>query len=351
MRIDIHTHILPKELPSFKDRFGYGGFITLEHHKANCARMLRDDGTFFREIESNCWDGQSRIREMDDFHVDVQVLSTVPVMFSYWVDQPQHALDLSRFLNDEIATVVQKHPTRFIGLGTLPMQAPDLAVQELHRCVRDLGLAGVQIGSHINDWNLSDPALFPVFEAAAQLGAAIFVHPWDMMGQAQMQKYWLPWLVGMPAETSRAICSFIFSGIFERLPNLRVAFAHGGGAFPITLGRIDHAFDVRPDLCAVDNKTAPHNYAGKFWVDSLVHDPRALKFIIEILGENRIALGTDYPFPLGELQPGHLIDSTPELSEATKDRLLWKNAVEWLGLREDAFTQHTSSAQTSHWTA
>lgn len=335
MKVDIHTHILPRELPKWKDKFGYGGFITLEHHKPHCARMLRDDGTFFREIESNCWDGQSRIKEMDDWAIDFQVLSTVPVMFSYWA-KGADAADLCKFLNDDIAVTVQKHPSRFVGLGTLPMQAPELAVKELERCVKELGLAGVQIGSHINELNLSDPAIFPIFEAAASLGAAVFVHPWDMMGQDKMQKYWLPWLVGMPAETSLAICSMIFSGVFERLPGLRVAFAHGGGAFPITAGRIDHAFLVRPDLCAVDNHHPPNKYLGRFWVDALVHEPRALQFVMDTLGEDRVALGTDYPFPLGELHPGQMIDSMKTLTDATRERLLWKNAVEWLGLEKES---------------
>ncbi len=173
--------------------------------------MLRDDGKFFREIESNCWDPAQRLEECDAAGVPVQVLSTVPVMFSYWA-KPEHGLDLSRFLNDHLAAVVRGSPRRFAGLGTVPMQDVTLAVRELERCVRELGLAGVQIGSHVNGANLGDPALFPVFEAAAELGAAVFVHPWDMLGGARMEKYWLPWLVGMPAEVALAICSLIFCG-------------------------------------------------------------------------------------------------------------------------------------------
>lgn len=343
MKIDIHTHILPKEWPSFKDKYGYGGFITLEHHKPCGAKMMGDDGKFFREVESNCWDAEARYKDMSQHAVDVQVLSTVPVMFSYWA-KPKDGADIAKFLNDELATVVNSNPNRFIGLGTLPMQDPDASVKELERCVKQLGLAGVQIGSHVNDWNLSDPALFPVFQAAADLGAAVFVHPWDMMSQNKMQKYWLPWLVGMPAETSLAICSMIFGGVFERLPKLRVAFAHGGGAFPITAGRIEHAFEVRPDLCAIDTKQAPHTYLGKFWVDSLVHDVRALQYIIELFGDSKIAMGTDYPFPLGELEPGKLIESLPNATTATREKLLWKNALDWLGLPHDKFTKQPAAA-------
>src|SRR5262249_7547522 len=157
-----------------------------------------------------------------------------------------------------------------VGLGTLPLQSPDHAVREVERGMRDLGLRGFQIGSHVNQWNLSDSALFDVYAACEQNAACLFVHPWDMMGQDRMPKYWLPWLVGMPAETSLAICSMIFGGVFERFPKLRVAFAHGGGSFPMILGRIQHGFDCRPDLCAIDNKRPPRDYLGHFWLDSLV---------------------------------------------------------------------------------
>jgi len=157
-----------------------------------------------------------------------------------------------------------------------------------------------------------------------------------MMGQTDMPKYWLPWLVGMPAETSRAICSLIFGGVLEKYPNLKIAFAHGGGAFPFTAGRVDHGFNVRPDLCAVDNSVLPSSYMKNFYVDSLVHDENAMNFIIQTMGAERIAMGSDYPFPLGEHHPGKLIESM-DLSDATKQRLLAGTALEWLGLNESEF--------------
>ena len=296
---------------------------------------MRDD-QFFREVESNLWDPEIRGNECDNYGIDVQVLSTVPVMFSYWA-KAEHGLDLSKLLNDHIASTVADQPRRFIGLGTLPMQEPSLAVSELERCVKELGLVGVQIGTNINGMNLSDDSLFEVFESAESLNAAIFIHPWYMMGEKDMSQYWLPWLVGMPAEISRAICSMIFGGIFERLPNLRVAFAHGGGAFPATIGRIDHGFSVRRDLCAVDNDKLPSTYLGKFWVDSLLHDRTALSYIISKVGMEKIALGTDYPFPLGELEPGTLIDEMENLSGDNKDMLFCRNALNWLGIDDNSF--------------
>ena len=322
--IDIHTHVLPPELP----RWGQG-FIRIERVDDCRARMLRDDGTLFREIESNCWDPQKRLFDCDQNGVGVQVLSTVPVMFSYHA-RPQQGHDVARFLNDHLASICREHPRRFAGLGTLPMQAPDLAVRELERCTGELGLAGVQIGSHVGAWNLSDPALFPIFSRAAELGAAVFVHPWDMMGQERMQKYWLPWLVGMPAEVSLAICSVIFGGVLERLPALRIAFAHGGGAFPGTLGRIEHGFHARPDLVAVDNPRPPSAYLHRIYVDSLVHSRRALLMALATFGHERIAIGSDYPFPLGEAIPGELISSIA-LPADVLGRLRAGTALEWLG--------------------
>ena len=152
-----------------------------------------------------------------------------------------------------------------------------------------------------------------------------------MMGENQMQKYWLPWLVGMPAETSRAICSMIFGGVFEKFPRLKVAFAHGGGSFPFTIGRIEHGFHVRPDLVAVDNPVNPRDYIGRFWIDSLVHDADALQYIIRLMGEDKICLGSDYPFPLGEHHPGKLIASM-EFPSSLSDKLNYKNATDWLSI-------------------
>ena len=336
LKIDIHTHILPKNWPDLKERYGYGGFVRLDHHRAGCARMMIDD-EFFREVQANCWDAPTRMTECDSHGVQVQVLSTVPAMFNYWA-KPQHTLDLSRILNNHIAGIVAEFPGRFVGLGTLPMQSPDLAVVELERCVNELGLEGVEIGTNINKKNLNDDSVFPVLEAAEKLGAAVFVHPWDILGKDRMTDYWLPWLVGMPAETSLAICSLIFGGVLERLPKLRIAFAHGGGEFPATIGRISHAFQVRPDLCAVDNDVDPREYLDKIYLDSIVHEPLMLEYLVKLMGADRIALGTDYPFPLGELEPGKLIEES-DFDDATKARMLHGTALEWLNLKMERFEE------------
>lgn len=333
-KIDIHTHILPPEIPKFKDRFGYGGFMQLHHHQQCQADMVDDSGNFFRQVHANCYDVPLRLEDCGQHQVDVQVLSTVPVMFSYFA-KPQDGLYVSQFLNDHIRTVVECHPQRFVGLGTLPMQDPEYAIKELERCQR-IGLKGVEIGSHINGKNLSEKEFFPFYQACEEWDMALFIHPWDIMGKETMPHYWLPWLVGMPAETSRAICSLIFGGIFERFKKLRVAFAHGGGSFPATVGRIEHGFKVRPDLCAVDNNINPRHYLGQFYLDSLVHDPGMLQHIVQLVGVQKVALGTDYPFPLGELIPGTLIEQA-DFNEQEKAWLLGKSALAWLNMQESDF--------------
>jgi len=371
-RIDVHTHILPppSEWPDLSEKFGYAGWVAVEAIEkvgvggCGCAKMVRieqgPDGratresgkTFFREINANCWDPAARLEDLERLGQPsmVQVLSTVPVMFGYWA-KPEHTLELSRWLNDHIAGVCRGCPERFVGLGTIPMNHPEMAIRELQRCVKDLGFAGVQIGSNVNGRNLGEPEFVEVFRAAQELGACVFVHPWDMLcGPAlgsshglpcpsplspRLAKHWAAWLVGMPAETCLALCSVLFSGLLERLPQLRIGFAHGGGSFAGTLGRIEHGFHARPDLCQSDTRVSPRELArarpAKFYVDSLVHDATALRLLIETFGADRIMLGSDYPFPLGEEHPGDLIAGLEGLS--LNDRLCMQRstALEFLG--------------------
>lgn len=333
LKIDMHTHIIPKNLPDWSVKFGYGNFIHLDHHRPGYARMMQGD-KFFREIESNCWDEILRIEDYERYHTQVQVVCTIPVLFAYWA-QPQDGLTVARYLNDHIAELVVKHPKHYVGLGTLPMQDTDMAIEELERC-KKIGMKGIQIGSNVNQKNLSEPIFNPLWAAIEELDMAVMVHPWDMMGQDDMRKYWLPWLVGMPAETTRAICSLIFGGIMERHPGIRFNFAHAGGSFLPTIGRIEHGFNCRPDLVAIDNPVNPREYIGKFWIDSATHDDQLFKYVLDMVGPKKITLGTDYPFPLGDLEVGKFIEEMG-LEKSVVDDIFCQSTLDWLKMEKKSF--------------
>lgn len=346
MKIDIHAHILPQHWPDLKEKYGYGGFIRMEHHAEGRAKMMYDDGRFFREVQENCWNPERILEDMDKYNVDVMTLSTVPVLFNYWA-RAEHTHDWAQFINNHLADIQQQYPKRFIGLGTVPLQHPMLAIQELTRCVRDLKLPGVQIASHVDTMDLDDQAFYPFYEAAQELGAALLVHPWEMLGSSELKKYWMPWLVGMPAETTRAICSMMFGGIFDKFPRLKVMFVHAGGSFPHTLGRITHGYNCRPDLVNVNNVKSPREYIGKFWIDAITHDPDALRYVLKLFGADKIAHGTDYPFPLGDLEHGKMIEEMDDLDSETKEKIFAGAALEFLGLERSAFERTPSVAAAS----
>ena len=335
LKIDMHTHILPAEMPNWTEKFGYGDFIWLKQNEQPGFADMMKGNEFFRTIEENCWDPDLRIKEYADFNTQVQVVCTIPVMFSYW-SKGQDCLELSQFLNDHIAELQDRYPKNYVSLGTIPMQDADLAIQEMNRLKDELNIVGIQIGSNVNQKNLSEPEFYPIFEEAERLGMAIMIHPWEMMGFDQMVKYWLPWLVGMPAETSRAMCSLIFGGVMERLPNLRVLLSHAGGSFIPTIGRVEHGFNCRPDLVQIDNQRNPREYLGKFWTDCITHDIDFLKYILKVQGSEKVCLGTDYPFPLGDLEIGKFIEES-DIPSTDVENIFCNSILSWLDLPKERF--------------
>ncbi len=330
--IDIHNHFFPREWPDLGARYGTPNWPSIKHTEPGKAEIMVGD-RFFRQIYSACWDADVRLREMDRDRIDMQVLSATPVLFAY--DRPaEHALDCAQLFNDAALELCAQGKGRLRSLCQVPLQDIDASCKELSRCMR-AGHLGVQIGNHVGEKNLDDPGIVTFLHHCADEGAAVLVHPWDMLGPERMPKYMMPWTVGMPAETQLGIVAMILGGAFDQLPaTLRICFAHGGGSFVFLLGRLENAWRHHPVAHGVC-KLPPSQYLTRFSVDSAVFDERALQFLVGTMGADRVMLGSDYPFPLGEHRVGELIRSSA-LVPQEKARLLGGNAAQFLGLSDPA---------------
>ncbi len=329
--IDIHNHFFPRAWPDLAARYGTPNWPSIKHTEPGKAEIMVGD-RFFRQIYSACWDADVRLSEMDRDGIEMQVLSATPVLFGY--ERPAgHALDSARLFNDAAQELCAQGKGRLKSLCQVPLQDIDASCKELSRCVR-AGHLGVQIGNHVGEKNLDDPGIVTFLHHCADEGAAVLVHPWDMLAAKRMPKYMMPWTVGMPAETQLGIVAMILGGAFDKLPTkLRICFAHGGGSFAFLLGRLENAWQHHPvarGLCELP----PRRYLNRFYLDSAVFDERALQFLVGTMGTERVMLGSDYPFPLGEYRVGSLIRSS-NLSEDVKALLLGGNAVSFLGLEPE----------------
>jgi aminocarboxymuconate-semialdehyde decarboxylase len=329
---DIHTHFFPESWPDLAVRFGTPDWPLIKHTAPGKAAIMMGNRVF-RQINSACWDANVRLEQMDRDGVDQQIISATPVLFGY-NREPQHALDCARLFNDAALEICARGKGRLRALCQVPLQDIDASCAELTRCMR-AGHLGVQIGNHVGDKNLDDPGILTFLQHCADAGAAVLVHPWDMMAAQRMPNYMMPWTVGMPAETQLSLVTLIVSGAFDRLPaSLRICFAHGGGSFAFLLGRLQNAWQHQ-ELARGAAQFPPHHYLGRFYVDSAVFDERALRFLVETMGADRVLLGSDYPFPLGEERVGALIRLS-QFSPETKSKLLGGNAQTWLGLPQEA---------------
>jgi aminocarboxymuconate-semialdehyde decarboxylase len=329
---DIHTHFFPESWPDLAARFGTPDWPSLKHTEPGKA-VIMIGNRLFRHVTSACWDAKVRLEDMDRDGVTRQIVSATPVLFAY-NREPQQALDCSRLFNDAALELCARGQGRLRPLCQVPLQDIDASCAELTRCIR-AGHIGVQIGNHVGDKNLDDPGIVTFLHHCADQGAAVLVHPWDMMAAQRMPKYMMPWTVGMPAETQLSLVALIVSGALDRLPaSLRICFAHGGGSFAFLLGRLQNAWQQQ-ELARGAAQFPPNHYLNRFYVDSAVFDERTLQFLVEIMGPDRVLLGSDYPFPLGEERAGALIRAS-RLPADVKAKLLGANAQTWLGLAQEA---------------
>ena len=338
--IDIHTHFFPESWPDLAKRYGTPDWPSIKHTGPGKADIMLGD-RMFRHVTSGCWDVNVRLENMDRNGVDMQIISATPVLFAY-AREAKHALDCARLFNDVALEMCQRSKGRLKSFCQVPLQDIDAACKELTRCMRD-GHLGVQIGNHVGQKNLDDPGILKFLQHCDAEGAAVFVHPWDMMAGERMPNYMMPWTVAMPAETQLSLVSMILSGAFDRLPaSLRICFAHGGGSFAFLLGRLENAWKNH-EIARGVSQFAPSHYLDRIRVDSAVFEQRTLQFLVEVMGTDRVLLGSDYPFPLGEARAGTLIRESRSSPEV-KAKLLGGNAVKFLNLPSASAVTNASAS-------
>ena len=331
--VDLHSHFFPESWPDLDARFGGEPWPAIRHDGGGKATIMIGDKPF-RPITSACWDVDKRLQDMDRDGIDIQVISATPVLFAYARPSGQ-AAEVARIFNDAALDMCARSGGRLKPLCQVPLQDVDAACSELSRAMK-AGHLGVQIGNHVELKNLDDDGIVTFLHHCADEGAAVLIHPWDMMARERMPKYMMAWTVGMPAETQLAIVSMILGGAFDRLPgSLRVCFAHGGGSFAFLLGRLENAWRQR-DIARGVSLHPPSHYLDRFSVDSAVFDEGALQLLVNVMGADRVMLGSDYPFPLGEQEVGKLVRGSAFLGDDAKAGILGGNALAFLGLTDAA---------------
>ncbi|WP_250625625.1 amidohydrolase family protein [Pinirhizobacter soli] len=319
MNVDFHTHIIPPpgSLPDWAGQYGAGRWPRLQPVDEDGKAALMMGENAIMKLDSRFWSLERRLQDMDRTGVQLQVISPIPMLSCYW-SPPAAGQAVARYLNEHIASLVASRPDRFAGMGTVPLQDVSLAIDELAHLREVLKIRAVQIGSCPAGRDLDDPALFPFFQACDDLGMAVFVHPMQpLVGGDRLNAYYLPNIVGNPLETGLAMTRLIVGGVLERLPRLRICFAHAGGAFPLILGRVDKGHEVRPEM-RVNTPHRPSHYARMIYVDALTFDGDSLRLVVDKHGSDRVLMGSDYPFGLGDDDPVQAVRAAALPPEATQ---------------------------------
>lgn len=327
--IDVHAHYVPKGWPDLKEATGTPGPWPSLRVDSEREAMIMVEETEFRPITDTAWAVDTRLATMDNDGVDIQVMSPTPLFFAY-AESGQASATVAKIFNDLALEIAAGAPDRLIPFCQVPLQDTDLAIAELERSIAN-GHKGVEIGNHVGDRDLDDAGIEAFLAACADRGVPVFVHPWDMPTSPRLERWMARWTVGMPAETHLSIMSLILGGSFDRLPrNLKLCFAHSGGSFAYWLGRFENAWHGRPDLIA-KSEQPPSYYTDRFSVDSVVFQEPALRLLMDVMGPERIMLGSDYPYPLGEIPAGALLRRA-DITEEQRAAMLGGNATRWLAL-------------------
>lgn len=326
--IDLHTHVVPKQFPSMLGREGGLRWPQMEHGELGRAHV-KISGEIYRTVTEECWNPLKRIEDMEREGVDRQVLSVMPELLNYWA-KPEDSLIFCRSMNETISQMVRDYPDKFIGLGVVPLQDPELAAKELESVKNEYQLAGVQIGTNVEGVSIGDSKFWVFFEMAEKLNLAVFVHPINPLGQDRIVG--APILnnfIGYPTETTYAATSIITGLVLEKFPNLRICFSHGGGGFPAILPRLIYGWENGPGLREVLPKS-PEEYVKKMFFDTLVYDQRMFNYLREVFSIDQLIIGSDYPFVIRETPPGKVIHNISNLSTEDYRRMKMENALRFL---------------------
>ncbi|HEX8496244.1 MAG TPA: amidohydrolase family protein [Actinomycetales bacterium] len=327
--IDVHTHYVPKGWPDLSVPGGVE--LPWLQVRSETEAMIMLGTEPFRSIASSCWDAEVRLADMDTDGITAQVVSPTPVFFSYGAPVEQ-AVKVSRIFNDLALEICAPAPDRLLPFAQVPLQDTDAACAELERCLA-AGHVGVEIGNHVGDRDLDDAGVVTFLQHAASLDVPVFVHPWDMPSSPRLDRWMAQWLAGMPAETHLSILAMVLGGVFDRVgDDLRICFAHGGGSFAFWLGRMENAWHQRRDVVGT-SAHPPSHYLRRFHVDSAVFDERPLRLLVDTVGDDRVVVGSDYPYPLGERPAGALVRGSKFLDEGSRRRILHESARSLLGAR------------------
>lgn len=326
MIVDTHTHFIPEALAAEAARHPEWGVEVSD--RDGQAWVAHEQG-FAYPLDEAFLGGEAKLADMDARGIDVSLLSLAPTLFLYWID-PKPAEAFARFANDALAETVERSAGRLAGLGTLPMRSPELAAEELRRCVEELGFRGVQIGTNVEADGLDDARFAPVLEAADALGAPLVLHPYYVGPKPGLEDYYLTNIAGNPLDTALAAARLIFSGALERLPGLHPVLVHAGGFLPFQLGRLDHGWAVRPEP-KVSLDRPPSEYLDRFHFDTITHHDGALRWLLELAGPERVVLGTDLPFDMGDGDPVGRLDRVVP-SDDVRERVGGRNAELLFGL-------------------
>jgi aminocarboxymuconate-semialdehyde decarboxylase len=316
--IDAHAHILAEETMALMCKEAPTIGPRMERIDDDFA-VLEVAGSRYRPFPRGGWDMQRRLSDMDAAGIDMQLISNTPQTFLYNQD-PSLTAAMAALQNDQIATAVAANPKRLMGLATLPMQAPTLAADELHRAIRSLGLKGAQIGSNVNGRNLDDKVFEPLWAAANELAALMMVHPTQVAGAERLGSYYLANLIGNPLDTTIAAACLVFGGVIERHPRIKFLMVHGGGFVPYQAGRFRHGWHVRAEPRAT-LAAPPDDSLNRLFFDTIVHDQSVLQFLVSSAGASRVLVGSDYPFDMGTLDGVRQVRALP-LSEPDKATIL-----------------------------